>query len=49
MSAYVVSNETINCIVNGMIDNRVISRLDAEKYGQALFGGLFSYMISPGA
>lgn len=36
MSAYIVSNETINCIVNGMIDNRIIARLDAENYGQAL-------------
>ena len=36
MSAYVVSNETINCLVNGMIDHRVIGRIDAEMVGQML-------------
>lgn len=36
MSAYIVSNETINCIINGMIDNRIIGVLSAEIIGQAL-------------
>jgi hypothetical protein len=36
MSAYIVSNETINCIVHGMIDNRIIGILSAEEIGQAL-------------
>lgn len=36
MSAYIVSNETINCMVNGMIDNRIIGVLSAEEIGQAL-------------
>lgn len=37
MSAYIVSNETINCIVNGMIDNRVIDTMSAIKVGQELY------------
>lgn len=36
MSAYIVSNETINCIVNGMLDNNVIGTLSAEEIGQQL-------------
>ena len=36
MSAYIVSNETINCIVNGMIDNRVIATMSAQEVGQLL-------------
>ena len=37
MSAYVVENETINCIVNALIDWGFISNLDAVEVGQQLF------------
>lgn len=37
MSAYVVSNETINCIVNGAIKYWEYKRLSAEQIGQMLF------------
>lgn len=37
MSAYVVNNETINCITNGLIEWGFIDISDAVKVGQMLF------------
>lgn len=37
ISAYLVGNETINCIVNGLIDSKIISIFFAEEIGQSLF------------
>ena len=37
MSAYVVNNETVNCIVNGLIEHDLISENDGVEVGQLLF------------